>query len=228
MRPSLRGNGIEAWRARMAVYETRKQAVLSQLLQFQLQWVILPILAIPLAILLGARRTHGAIIVSSAVALLAAAYAWYRNITDVIGFHTSVSELGTVDGVVARVGGILLLAAWTLALAHAAQSKGWVWFALIVVAGFLSYSTIILGELNFQPCAYIPPGSVGIPVCQPINQWTYLLIALGEALGPVAALLYVVLVSRGQRPWRHQLPEGLVVSSLHEEAPPGEDVVSAD
>jgi len=227
MRPSLRGNSFGAWRARMAIYETRKQAVLSQWLQFQLQWVILPILAIPLAILLGARRTHGAIIVSSVVALLAVAYAWYRSVTDVLGYTMSVSGLGTTDGVVARVGGVLLLAAWTLALAHAVQSKRWIWFALIVVAGFLSYSITILAEVNVQPCAYIPPDSTGIPVCQPVNQWIYLLIALGEALGPASALLYVALASRGHRR-RHQLPEGLVVSSLHEETRPGEDVVSAD
>jgi len=229
MRPPLRGNDIGAWRARMAFYEMRKQAVLSQLLQFQLQWVILPILAIPLAILLGARRTHGAIIVSSAVALLAVAYAWYRSITDVLGYSMSVSGLGTMDGIVARVGGVLLLAAWTLALAHAVQSQRWVWFALIVVAGFLSYSINILAEVNVQPCTYISPDNVGIPVCQPLNQWIYVLIALGEALGPAAALLYVALVSRGQRLWRRrQLPEGLVVSSLRKETRSGEDVVSAD
>lgn len=231
MRPSLRGNGIGAWRARMAVYETGKQAVISQWLQFQLQWVILPILAIPLAILIGARRTHGTIIVSSAVALLAAVYVWYRSVTDVEGYNMSVSGLGTTDGIVARVGNVLLLAAWTLALAlaHAAQLKRWVWFALIVVAGFLSYSITILAEVNLQPCAYIPPDNAGIPVCQPINQWIYLLIALGEALGPAAALLYVALGSRGQRPWRQrQLPEGLVVSSLHDKAQSGEDVISAD
>ncbi|HEY7342506.1 MAG TPA: hypothetical protein VH591_16650 [Ktedonobacterales bacterium] len=203
--------------------------MLSQLLEFQLQWVILPILAIPLVILLGARRTHGAIIVSSALALLAFSYAWYRSITDVLGYSTSVSDLGTTDGIVARVGGILLLAAWTLALAHAVQSRRWVWFGLIVVAGFLSYSTIILAEVNVQPCAYIPPDNAGLPVCQPINQWIYLLIALGEALGPVAALLYVAFASRGRRPWRRrQLPEGLVVSSLRKEVRPGEDVISAD
>ncbi|HEY1389381.1 MAG TPA: hypothetical protein VGF38_12630 [Ktedonobacterales bacterium] len=203
--------------------------MLSQVLEFQLQWVILPILAIPLAILLGARRTHGAIIVSSVVALLAVAYAWYRSVTDVLGYSTSVNDLGSTDGIVARVGGVLLLAAWTLALAHAVQSKRWVWFALIVVAGFLSYSTTILSEVNVQPCAYISPDNVGIPVCQPLNQWSYLLIALGEALGPAAALLYVALASRGQRPWhRRQPPEGLVVSSLREETRLGEDVISAD
>src|SRR6185437_14042568 len=120
-------------------------------------------------------------------------------VTDVMGYGTSVSDLGSTDGIVARVGGVLLLAAWTLALAHAVQSKRWVWFALIVVAGFLSYSINILAELNVQPCAYISPDSVGIPVCQPLNQWIYLLFALGEALGPAAALLYVALASRGQR-----------------------------
>ena len=198
--------------------------MLSQWLQFQLQWVILPILAIPLAILLGARRTHGAIIVSSVVALLAVAYAWYRNVTDVLGYNVSVSDLRSVDSVVAQVGGVLLLAAWTLALAHAVQSRRWVWFALIVVAGFLSYSITILAEVNVQPCAYISPDNVGIPVCQPLNQWIYVLIALGEALGPAAALLYVALASHGQRLWRRrQLPDGLVVSSLREKAMPGEE-----
>jgi len=130
---------------------------------------------------------------------------------------------------VAQIGGVLLLMAWTLALAHAAQSWRWVWFVLLIVAGYVSYSTNVLAEFNVQPCAYISPDHVGIPVCQPLNQWIYLLIALGEALGLAAALLYAALASRRQNPWRRrQMPEGPVVSSLRDETRPGEDVISVD
>ena len=198
----------------------------------QLQWAMLPILAIPLAILLGMRWANGAILVSGVGAMLAIAYVWYRRVTDASGYYSSVGGLATTDGIVAQVGGVLLLAAGILALAHAIQSRRWVWFVLIVIAGYLSYSTNILAEIALNPCAFIhdPSGDASFPICQPPSQVTFLLVALGQALGPAAALLYALLAARGPRHQR-QLPEGLVVSSLrdgHDGLAVDEDAISAD
>lgn len=223
MRPSLRGNGIGAWRARTAIYETRKQAVLSQWLQYL--WVILPVLAVPLAILLGARRTNGAIIVCCAGAILAVAFRGYRTASSPIDF-SSGEGYGALDSIVSQVGGVLLLAAWTLALALAAQARRWRWFAIFVVAGFLSYATQLVSELlPVMTCSLNPSGFTSLTGCSAPNQALLALVTLGETSGPIAALIYV-LRAPGRR--QRQRPEGLVVSSLREETRPGEDVVSAD
>jgi hypothetical protein len=225
MHPSLRGNGIGARRARMANCETRKQAVLSQWLQYL--WFILPVVAVPLAILLGARRTNGAIIVCCAGAILAVAFRGYRTASSPIDF-SSGGGYGTLDTIVSQVGGSLLLAAWTLVLvlAHAAQARRWWWFAIFVVAGFLSYATQLVSELlPVMTCSLNPSGYTSLTSCPPPNQALLALITLGETSGPTVALIYV-LRAPGRR--QRRLPEGLVVSSLRDEVRPGEDVVSAD
>ena len=192
--------------------QKRKSVVFSEWLQ--LQWVILPILAIPLAILLGARWVNGAILVSGVGALLAIAFGWYHRAVTPLDY--SGGGVSAADSIVTQVGSILLLAAWTLALAHAIQSRRWLWFALIVVASYLSYATNILAQLALNPCTFSSPSfDTGIPICTPPSQVVFLLIALGQALGPVVAMLYVILATRGPRR-RRQLPEGLVVSSLHD------------
>lgn len=224
MRPPLRGDAIGAWRVRMTPYEMRKQGVLSQLLQ-QYVWITLPILAIPLVILLGARRTNGAILVSGVVAILTAAYKGYRAAT-VLPFALNTGGYNTLDAIVTQIGGITLLAMWTLALAHAAQARRWWWFALFVVAGFLSYATQLLSQwLPFMMCSSNPPLNGDPSSCIATNQALLVLVTLGSAIAPVAALIYIVRAP-GRR--ERQLPEGLVVSSLRDETRPGEDVTSAD
>jgi len=224
MRPPPHDNDIPmpVERARLGIArQKRKSVVLSEWLQ--LQWVILPVLAIPLAILLGMRWTNGAILVTSIAALLADVFAWYRTVTDLTGYRYGAAGVATADSIVAQVGGVLLLTTWILAQAHAVQSRRWVWFALIIVAGFLSYSTSFLSGFALNPCGFLPPDGASFPACQPPDQILFLLIELGEALGPVAALLYALLAARGPRRQR-QLPEGLVVSSLRD----GRDGLAVD
>lgn len=216
MRPPLRGNSIEAWRARMALYEMRKQAVLSVWLQYQ--WVILPVLIIPLAILLGMRRTNGAILVSNIGALLATAFIWYREATSPIAFGAGGTT--TLDSAIFQTLWVLLLASWTLTLAHIVRARRWGWLALIVVGGYLSYAAILLSEI--LPAIACVPSSLddgGFSGCTQPNQAVVLLIAAGRAIGPAVALLYIsVAADRRQR----QLPEGLVVTSLREKTQLGE------
>jgi len=210
----------------MAFYEMRKQAVLSVWLQYL--WVILPVLAVPLAILLGARRTNGAILVCCAGAILAVVFRGYRTASSPIDFNSG-GGYGTLDSIVSQVGGGLLLAAWTLALAHAAQARRWWWFAIFVVAGFLSYATQLVSEvLPVMTCSLNPSGFTSFTDCPAPNQALLALVTLGEAIGPIVALIYVLYVLRAPGRRQRQLPDGLVVSSLREETRPGEDVVSAD
>jgi len=131
-----------------------------------------------------------------------------------------------LDTIVSQVGGSLLLAAWTLVLAHAAQARRWWWFAIFVVAGFLSYAAQLVSEvLPVMTCSLNPSGFTSFSDCPAPNQALLALVTLGEAIGPIVALIYI-LRAPGRR--QRQLPEGLVVSSLREETRSGEDVVSAD
>lgn len=200
----------------MTPYEMRKYQVLSHWLQ--LQWIILPILVIPLAILVGMRRTNGAIIVSSAIALLVVVFYAFRNITTPLApTSEGINVLATVAY---QIGGVALLAAWTLALAHAAQARRWRWFALIVVAGYLAYAISFLSEfLPANTCTFNPPDSGDFSACLQPNVALVLGLALGKAIGPLAILIYA-LRAPGRR--QRQLPEGLVVSSLRDVKQPGE------
>ncbi len=195
--------------------------MLSQWLQ--LQWFILPILVVPLAIVFEMRRPNGAIIVSSVGALLVVAFQWYRSATNSLSYFPSGNNI--TDTVISQIGGYLLFIAWVLALAHAAQARRWRWFVVLTVAVFLSESVLILSELLPNPCAYTSfDGSNPLACLQP-NQAILLLFALGKAIGPVTMLIYA-LRAPGRR--QRQLPDGLVVSSLRNGHAVDEDIVSTD
>lgn len=188
----------------------------------QLQWVILPVLAIPLAILVGMRWTNGAILVTSVGALLAIAVMWYRNTTVPLTYGAG-GDSGVLDSIFFQSIWVLLLATWTLTLAHAARSRRWLWLGIIVVAGYLSYSAVLLSEL--LPALACAPGlsdGTSFPACAEPDQAILLLIALGKAIAPATAIIYALRVPNQRRP--RQLPEGLVVSSLRH----GQDAQMAD
>lgn len=205
----------------MTPYEMRKQAVLSQWLQ--LQWWILPILGIPLVILLGARRTNGAIIVGSAATILIVVFRTFQDIANPI--TSDQGGYNSLTIVVIQIGGVALLAAWTLALAHAAQARRWRWFALMIIAGYLSYAIYYMSRLPSTIMCSFNLDSGDFSACLQPNIALVLMLALGQATGPVAMLIYALRApGRAQR----RLPEGLTVSSLHDKTWPGEDAVSAD
>jgi hypothetical protein len=127
--------------------------------------------------------------------------------------------------VVIQIGGVALLAAWTLALAHAAQARRWRWFALMIIAGYLSYAIYYMSRLPSTIMCSFNPDSGDFSACLQPNIALVLMLALGQATGPVAMLIYALRApGRAQR----RLPEGLTVSSLHDKTWPGEDAVSAD
>lgn len=135
-----------------------------------------------------------------------------------------------LDSIFFQIGWVLLIATWTLTLAHAIRAHRWAWLGIIVVVGYLSYSAILLSELlPVLACSINAPDNVSFPACSQPDQAVLLLIALGKAVGPAIAIVYA-LRAPGQRRQR-QVPEGLVVSSLRDN--PGgpaeeEGVVSVD
>lgn len=217
MHPPRRDNDTGAWHARIVPYEVRKQAVLSQWLQ--LQWFILPVLAIPLAILLGMRRANGAIIVSSTGAILGVVFDALRATANPFAYR--MLDYNSPELLVSQAGRYLFLAAWTLALASSVRARPWPWFALIVGAGYLSFAVTLLPNVQLGACA----SGIGDSACPQPNQVFMLLLVLAQAVGPIVTIVYALRMSRRRQ---RQLPEGLVVSSLRDETAPDEDAVSAD
>jgi len=115
-------------------------------------------------------------------------------------------------------------AGWTLALAHAAQARRWRWFALLVVAGYLAYTISFLFALQPATICSFNPDSGDFSACSQPNIPLVLMFTLGKAIGPVAILIYA-LRAPGRR--QRQLPEGLVVSSLHDAKQPGDNATPA-
>lgn len=224
MRPPLPGNDPSPSHARILPYETRKQQMFSQWLHFQ--WAIAPILAIPLAILLGMRRPHGALIISSVGALLIVAITMFRGATGPIAYDAPGYNI--LVSFVSQVGSQLLIAAWVLALAHAAQARRWRWFMPLIIVGFLSFDvTFFTGFLAPNLCAQngLLLGRIDTFACSLPHQALLILLALGQAVGPLLILVYA-LRAPGRR--QRQLPEGLVVSSLRDGRVLEENTVSAD
>ena len=194
----------------------------------QLQWVILPILAIPLAILLGMRWANGAILVTAVGALLAIAGMWYRNATVPVPYGAG-GDSGALDSVFVQMAWVLLLATWALTLAHAVRSRRWLWLGVIVVAGYLSYSALLLSELLPEfACASSLSDGTSFPACTQPDQAIVLLITLGKAIAPIAGIIYALRATDLRR--RRQLPEGLVASSLRhgQDRQNGQDTRKAD
>ncbi|MGE5335248.1 MAG: hypothetical protein ACM3N4_11150 [Nitrososphaerota archaeon] len=191
-----------------------------------LQWAIAPLLAIPLAILLGMRRPTGAIIFSSAGALLIVVITLFRDVSGPIAYD--VSRYNILVSFVSQVGSELLLAAWVLSLAHAAQARRWRWFVPLIIVGFLSFDvTFFTGFLIPDLCSQsgLLLGRIDTFACSLPHQALLILLALGQAIGPVVMLIYA-LRAPGRRV--RQLPEGLVVSSLRDGRAPEEITASAD
>ena len=120
---------------------------------------------------LAMRRPNGAIIVSSVGALLAVAFQWYRERHQFPhGFYHQGDNI--LDTVISQVGGVLLLTAWMLALAHAAQARRWRWFVVLIVAVFLSESISILSQVLPESMRTILRSMSQIlsPVCSPIKR----------------------------------------------------------
>jgi hypothetical protein len=185
------------------------------------------LLVVPLAIIVGYRRSVGSIVVSGALAAVVFAAFWL-----VLGGTSSF--FGNSDNYVIRTliffGGVLItLAAWVLSLNAAAQSRRWIWVGILLVAGYCTLAAIY-ASFSIQPCFDVSGGEFSCTQPDPLRQ---ALTFLGYLACPVAALVYGV-YGTGARPFGRRvrrLPDGLTVSSLRAEpvsdAPHAEDAESA-
>ena len=176
-----------------------------------LTFVIIAALAllIPLAVLIGQRTPGGPIVVASGGALLAFAGYWVM-----IGILSAspVDEQRPPDllpsSLVLTAGIVLLVAAWTLALADAAQGRRWGWVALLSLGFYANVAAAYwLGSSSFLSCLLAGPQSF----CPPYNHFTAMLIIAGSFVGPGVALTYAL---RAPTAGKRTLPDGLSVSPL--------------
>lgn len=158
------------------------------------------LLVIPVAIIPAFARPTGSIIVSGALAAAALAVFWFA-----LG-GINLYGLGGVNLIVLAIGLLATITAWALSLNSAAQTRRWVWVALLVVAGYLTFLAIFYSIYTFQPCSVFD-----VYACPPENPLKHALIVAGYFTCAVTALVY------GVRPTLRRVrkpPEGLVVTSL--------------
>lgn len=168
------------------------------------------LLVVPLTVIPAFARPTGSIIVSAALGTAALAIFWLA-----LG-GINVSVFNGVNMITLLIGLLATLTAWALSMNAAAQTRRWVWVAVLVVAGYLTYLAIFVSMSTFQPCY---PEADFTMTCPPEDPLRHALIIAGYLVCPVAALVY------GARPSlrRARKPlEGLVVSSLR--AAPSADV----
>lgn len=186
------------------------------------------LLVVPLAIVVGYRRSAGSMVVSGALAAVIFAAFWL-----VLGGTSSFygDSANFVIRTLILFGGVLLaLVAWILSLNAAAQARRWIWVGILLVAGYCTLAAIY-ASFSVQPCF---DGVDGEFSCATPDTLRQALTFLGYLACPVAALAYGVYGARpfGRRVRR--LPDGLTVSSLRAElaepvtdAPRAEDAESA-
>ncbi len=178
------------------------------------------LLVVPLAIVVGYRRSTGSVVVSGALATVVFAMFWL-----VLGGTNSL--FSNSDNYAIRTliffGGVLLaLATWMLSLNAAAQARRWVWVGLLLVAGYLTLAAIY-ASFSIQPCF----GGVDAEFsCPQPDTFRQALTFLGYLACPVAALVYGVYGSRPFGRRARKLPDGLTVSSLN--AAPVADATHAE
>ncbi|PWT75054.1 MAG: hypothetical protein C5B60_05895 [Chloroflexi bacterium] len=187
------------------------------------------LLVIPATILLGHRRPYGGIVLSSGATLVIFALFWLLGGPSAL--YSRNYNAGGVFILFLLLGGVVqLVACWALSLNAAAQARRWLWDALLIVGGLLTFGTILLLFLTpLEQCVYAQQFSPFGPDCPPINPLVPILIFAGYFVGPAAALVYGVRPSlldirslRGRTP---QLPEDLTVSRL---STPDEPTVEPD
>ncbi len=173
------------------------------------------LLVIPVAIVIGYRRSVGSIVVSGALAAVIFAAFWLL-LGGTSSFYGDSANYA-VRTLIFFGGVLLALATWILSLNAAAQTRRWVWVGLLLVSGYLTLAAIY-ASFSIQPCFDVPNGEFSCPQPDSLRQ---ALTFLGYLACPVVALMYGVYGARVPGRRVRTLPDGLTVSPLH--ASPAED-----
>lgn len=177
------------------------------------------LLVMPLAIIVGYRRSAGSIVVSGALATLAFAAFWL-----ILGGTSGLygDSANYLIRILLFVGSVLLsLTTWVLSLNSATQARRWIWVGLLFVAGYCTLAAIY-ASFSVPPCFDTRGGEFSCAQPDPLRQ---ALTFLGYLACPVAALVYGVYGARAFGRRVRRLPDGLSVSSLRAE--PVTDAASA-
>jgi hypothetical protein len=196
--------------------------------------VLAILLVIPATMLLGYRRPHGGVVLSSGATLVIFGLFWLLGGPSALFGPRPVADSGLIVILpFLLLGGVVqLVACWALSLNAAAQARRWLWEALLIVAGLLTFGVIVslvLTPFPFSQCLYAQQSSPFGPECPPINPLVPALVFAGYFVGPAAALVSGLRPSlldvRTLRGRTSQLPEGLTISRL---SAPDESTIEPD
>jgi hypothetical protein len=166
-------------------------------------------LVIPAAIIAG-RRRNGSLIVTAGAALAAIALFWLLG--GVATFLNGDGPYFSVSLLTFFAGGMLLLAAWALALNDAAQARRYWWVALLTFGGFVSVTAFLFSLSPSNLCLYgQPPEGRLLYSCAGPDRVALALLIAGYLAGPAVALIYALRASGPRR--RVALP-GLITSPI--------------
>lgn len=166
-------------------------------------------LVIPIAIMLGHRRTTGAILATGGGALAALAIFWLF-LGGMSGLSGGPSSGGIISAVLLYGGCLLVIAGWTLALNATMYARQWRWAALLTVAGYawcVAVVFIVTHPLQVMYSCGVDQSFV--PICPATNPFlVQFLIPAVFLIAPAAVLAYGVLF-RAKRAQSAQEQEGV-------------------
>jgi hypothetical protein len=179
--------------------------------------VLAILLLIPATILPGYRRPHGSIALSSGATLVLLAIFCLLGGPSALYNRTGDVPSAFIMPLLVYGGVLLLLVSWTLSLNAAAQARHWLWVVLLLCAGLLTFSMILVVFVvpGGAECLFAQNASAVFGLtCPSINPLGPTTIVVGYFVSPAAALVYAVRPALLARRRTHQLPEGLIVSRL--------------
>lgn len=169
----------------------------------QLILVTSPFLCVPLVVLLGHHRKHGAVLWAGGGAL--------TLLFILVAFLGGISPIGSgpINLLLALAALLLIVTGWALTLAVAANDRMWRWLAALTLAGYASLVTLFVAITGIVPCLlYFGPGASASSgprafgsVCPVVSPPTQLLGVACLVAGPVAMLAFAI---RGYQ-WRRTL-----------------------
>jgi len=176
----------------------------------------LPLLVIPLAVALGQVVRGGPVTVMSVGAGLGLGSFWLAldsaNLFPSTEFAPA-AQLVLWIAISALAGEVLLMAAWAIALAQTFRARQWVWLALLCLAVYFTFATLIYFESSEYATCLLNPAAFSQAFCGDINPDALPVFVVATYAAPVILLLYGLVVgARRRQP--HALPDGLTVSRL--------------
>jgi hypothetical protein len=146
-------------------------------------------------------RANGAIIVSAMLATISFAVFWL-----VLGGVNPITMNELPYIVTLYSGTLLTLSAWVLAMNAAVQTRRWLWFIAVGLAGYLTLAAIY-ASFSVQSCIQFQAAFN----CPPPNPLLHALLTVGYLVCPLTAFVFAL-----RRPGNRvrELPEGLVGTPL--------------